>query len=121
MHMPRYASRISLTVTAVRIEKLQDITEEDAKAEGLVSQEGDGGGPGSGYKWRGVGYHGSGFDRYRGMTFHTPAANYRCSCHVGGPSPAQCAYQELWDSLHGAGSWFGNPEVVVISFARRPG
>ena len=91
IHMPRWASRINLTVTAVRVEKLQDITEEDARAEGVLYVPGHG-------------------DITLAELHADPGySNYLC-CRMG--------FEALWNSLHGPGAWDANPSVVVLSFER---
>lgn len=94
IHMPRWASRLTLVVTAARIERLQDISEDDAVAEGLVKAA-------------------NGYFEAPGILHPNPDFGHLCRI------TAREMYAALWDILHGSGAWLTNPEVIVLSFATR--
>lgn len=103
IHMPRWASRLVLEVTEVRRQRLQDLTDADAQAEGII---------GAGQLW-------GQFDAWRPTTDATPACDIRFAAN----SPVGAFYL-LWEHLHGKGSWDANPEVVALTFKvhrREPG
>ena len=89
---PRWASRLTLIVEGVKVERLQDISEEDAKAEGIERDYETG-------AWWGAAGMGVG----GATTRH------------GSP---KLAFRNLWDSINskrGYG-WSENPWVVAVSF-----
>jgi hypothetical protein len=106
IHMPRWASRITLEVTGVRVERLQDISEADAQAEGIERLPApviDGG-------W-------SGPNRFTLKGMGAGA----CAGNVSWNEPtATDLYRRLWEEINGPGSWDTNPWVWVVSFNRRP-
>lgn len=116
LFMPREASRITLEVTANRIEQLQDISEADAIAEGiepmfsdaeilsqpeLAQTRGD---------WKNYLWHG-----HRGLIAKSVDAweHQFSSYHF-----ASGSYSSLWEMINGPGSWNQNPYVTVTSFRR---
>lgn len=103
IHMPRWASRISLELLNVRIERLQEITEADAVAEGLRRYLPRPDGP--------TGPDGKLLDR-----FHWESSD-RATRH----DPV-LAYRDLWDSINGKrASWDSNPYVWVLEYRRLEG
>lgn len=120
IHMPRWASRITLEIVDVRVQRLQEIGEDDARAEGLTVQQGSGPGAGPGYKWHGLGYHGGALDAHGAPLFHVESQG-RCGCKVAGDGPARCAFRELWDSINSRRSgcsWADSPWVWALTFKR---
>jgi len=93
IHMPRWASRITLRVTDVKVERLQDISEGDAQAEGIYWSE-----------------------EFEGWTSGR-GPDETCDFHG---QWATKSFMKLWCSLHGDGAWDSNPWVVAVSFERIP-
>lgn len=95
--MPRWASRLTLEVTAVRVARLQDITEEDAAAEGFP-------------------LHGPQPTRIRITdTDGTVTASPGLSIHT----TARGGFCSLWDGINGdRAPWASNPWVWVVEFRR---
>ena len=102
IHMPRWASRITLLITSVRVERLQDISEADAMTEGIERLPDpviDGG-------WSGPNrftLKGMGSGAYAGLvSWNAPTATE--------------LYQRLWAEINGPESWDANPWVWAVAF-----
>lgn len=112
--MPRWASRFTFRLTDVVPQRIQDITEEDAIAEGIPSVAAQFalgiGGPGY---WDTVSYHSNGSG---GKTYHVARGDGHCVCHQGERGAARCAYRLLYDSINGPGAWQRNDWVWRLSF-----
>lgn len=95
IHMPREFSRLTLLVTGVRVQRLQDISEADAIAEGLIEYE---------------------------PTDEDPA---EFAYVEGGDiwNDGRGAYAALWNSLHTTPGtrWEDNPWIYAVTFDVRRG
>lgn len=88
IHMPRAACRILLEITAVRVERLQDISDEQAMAEGISALP-----CGRFHCWH---------DEEGPVTSRSPVT----------------AFAWLWNSINGESAWSENPWVWVVEFKR---
>jgi hypothetical protein len=88
-----------MEVTGVRVERLQDISEADAMAEGVET-------------WR------EGWDMKTATTMFLHGTQARVKTNDG--AIAQRLYHLLWESINGPGSWYLNPWVWVVDFKVTP-
>ena len=96
IHMPRVASRIALEVSGVRVERLQEISEADAVAEGLSMDVGQGA------RQNDLDIRRAKTEEFRPL----------------GCASAVDAYRALWESINGADSWNANPWVWVLTLKK---
>ena len=95
IHMPREFSRLTLLVTDVRVQRLQDISEADAVAEGIDMESAD-----------------PPFYYVPGIYPHNLTA-------VGveqSRQPAIDSFAKLWGFINGPDDWAANPWVAAITF-----
>jgi hypothetical protein len=93
IHMPRRASRITLEITDVRVQRVQEISEDDAKAEGVAPF----------------------FERYPCVGRDQSI----CTGEFARDFPYRASYACLWDEINGDRAlWSSNPFVWAISFTR---
>lgn len=99
IHMFRWASRITLEITGVRVERLQDITPGDCEAEGV-----------------------GGFYPHLPACSHPPVTEVAQDCHCPGSTLPEI-FHAGWDWLNkGRGyGWDVNPWVWIIEFRRLDG
>lgn len=107
IHMPKWASRITLGITDVRVERLQQITEDSAQAEGA--------------RWVDfrTDYYGN---QLSGWSMEDPFPDHFAKCLY----TARMAFANYINKIHGGKDWnmkptnlwYQNPWVWVIEFKR---
>ena len=114
IHMPRWASRLTLIVEGVKVERLQDISEEDAVAEGIerlsvadlpdsaIADPDD------------DPVEVADFRANEPFLFRNPLPSLPRGLQTS--TRARPLFRMLWDSINGSDAWDANPWVVAISF-----
>lgn len=93
IHMPKAACRIFLEVVSVRVERLQDISDQDAISEGIEV----------------IGLNAAEVPFYKDYWGQSPGGMYR---------HPRNSFKSLWWKINGAESWDANPWVWVVEFKR---
>jgi hypothetical protein len=113
IHMPRWASRLTLRITNIRVERLQDISEADAIAEGVESLD----------SCAPENRESCDFDsalcrRCGGLRLYmdgsSGAARFDVDC--GECDTHAKRYRWLWEAINGPESWAANPWVWALTF-----
>ena len=106
MHMPRWASRITLEITGVRVERLNSISHEDAEREGIHTEVWD---------QTVVARNYAAEDEF--FQFWSESMPH----YVEMNELFRASFRSLWQSIYGEESWQANPWVWVIEFKRVEG
>lgn len=105
IHMPRWASRLTLVVTDVRVQRVQEIDSDDAMSEGVDLD------------YQCCGNMDVAFDLSEHGEPINPRQGECCGNPVLGSDPRD-AFIDLWDSINDARGhgWDANPWVVAVTF-----
>jgi hypothetical protein len=97
IHMPRWASRLTLRITSVIVHKIQQIGDDEIMAEGIIA-------------------HDKGGEPRIGRIMYAAREGNHCEWELTG----RAAFARLWDSINAKRgySWESNPWVWAITFER---
>ena len=115
-HLPRQLSRLTLVVTEVRVQRVQEISEADAIAEGCVAR------PFPGPWWQGYRRREDGELMHQQVVGDDPPAwmiephKMKHAAHLD--RSARDDFRSVWMQINGAESWEANPWVWCVSFRR---
>lgn len=119
IHCPRWASRITLEIEDVRVQRVQDISEADAKSEGVDGEAALICSEGCRHRDR-EGDHLEEWEEDGDWGRICPECGERLWNHPLDECNRQ-AFRDLWESINGTGSWEANPWVWVLTFKRAKG
>lgn len=114
IHMPKEAARIFLKILNVRVERLQDISEEDCVAEGIkMIKKGD--------VYQDI-EDGKLIDKIHDedcFYFYPSKGDFRDDSYMPKsifPNAPKTSFYSLWEKINGEGSWNKNPFVWVYEY-----